>query len=105
MMSWFGKRRKSGQQKQGAEPPSVRQPDSLKPDNLKPSAKERVIRVFVSSTFRDMVEDRNELMFHVWPALRKVCRKRAVEFVEVDLRWGIARDRADCKPDLRRTSL
>ena len=32
-----------------------------------PAAKDRVVRVFVSSTFRDMVEDRNELMAHVWP--------------------------------------
>ena len=53
------------------------------------NGKERVVRVFVSSTFRDMVEDRNALMAHVWPALRKLCRERAVEFVEVDLRWGI----------------
>ena len=42
-------------------------------------AKNHVARVFVSSTFRDMVEDRNELMSHVWPALRKLCRERAVE--------------------------
>lgn len=39
-----------------------------------PSGKERVIRVFVSSTFRDMIEDRNELMSQVWPALRRLCR-------------------------------
>ena len=38
----------------------------------------------------DMIEDRNELMAQVWPALRKVCRGRTAEFVEVDLRWGVA---------------
>ena len=47
------------------------------------TTKDRVIRVFVSSTFRDMIEDRNELMAQVWPALRRLCRGRAVEFVEV----------------------
>src|ERR1035441_285632 len=58
------------------------------------TSKDRVIRVFVSSTFRDMIEDRNELMAQVWPALRRVCRGRAVEFVEVDLRWGVTEEQA-----------
>jgi hypothetical protein len=44
----------------------------------------RVIRVFVSSTFRDMVEERDELMTHAWPELRRFCRERQVELVEVD---------------------
>ena len=43
------------------------------------AAKDRVVRVFVSSISRDMVQDRNELMSHVRPALRKLCRDRAVE--------------------------
>ena len=50
---------------------------------------DRTIRVFVSSTFRDMVEDRDALMTHAWPELRRFCRERDVEVVEVDLRWGI----------------
>ena len=65
------------------------------------AAKDRVIRVFVSSTFRDMIEDRNELMAQVWPALRKVCRGRAVEFVEVDLRWGVTEEQSQRKETLR----
>jgi nephrocystin-3 len=65
------------------------------------AAKERVVRVFVSSTFRDMVEDRNELMAQVWPALRKICRGRSVEFVEVDLRWGVTEEQAQRKETLR----
>ena len=63
--------------------------------------KDRVVRVFVSSTFRDMVDDRNELMSHVWPALRKVCHARGVEFVEVDLRWGITEEQSQRKETLR----
>ncbi len=50
---------------------------------------ERVIRVFVSSTFRDMREDRDELVKRVFPPLRKVCEDRHVTWGEVDLRWGI----------------
>nr|WP_281719832.1 tetratricopeptide repeat protein [Nitrosomonas nitrosa] len=54
----------------------------------------RSIRVFVSSTFLDMKEEREALMSHTWPALRKFCREREVEFVEVDLRWGISEEQS-----------
>jgi len=50
---------------------------------------ERRIRVFVSSTFHDMGGERDELMSQTWPELRRLCREKRVEFVEVDLRWGI----------------
>jgi len=73
------------------------------PANTTPesAAKDRIVRVFVSSTFRDMIEDRNELMAQVWPALRRVCRGRAVEFVEVDLRWGVTEEQSQRKETLR----
>ena len=32
------------------------------------NANSRSIRIFVSSTFRDMVEERDDLMTHAWPA-------------------------------------
>ena len=64
------------------------------------ATKDRVIRVFVSSTFCDMVEDRNEPISHVWPALWKVCHDRAVEFVEVDLRWGVTEEQSQHKGTL-----
>jgi Domain of unknown function (DUF4062)/MalT-like TPR region/NACHT domain len=50
---------------------------------------ERAIRVFVSSTFRDMRAERDELAKRVFPALRKLCEQRGVVWGEVDLRWGI----------------
>ena len=31
-------------------------------------------------------------MAQTWLALRKLCRERSVEFVEVDLRWGITEE-------------
>jgi nephrocystin-3 len=55
----------------------------------------RVIRVFVSSTFRDMHDERDYLVKHGFPELRKRCRERAVEFVEVDLRWGVTEEQAE----------
>lgn len=42
----------------------------------------RSIRVFLSSTFRDMKEEREALVSHTWPALRQFCREPEVEFVE-----------------------
>lgn len=53
------------------------------------------IRVFVSSTFRDMVAERDELATLVWPALRALCEDRAATFTDVDLRWGITREQAE----------
>jgi len=38
----------------------------------------RVIRVFVSSTFRDMKEERDYLVKFVFPALRNLCEHRGV---------------------------
>ena len=51
--------------------------------------KSRVVRVFVSSTFRDMHAEREELIKRVFPQLRKICEQRGVTWGEVDLRWGI----------------
>jgi tetratricopeptide (TPR) repeat protein len=49
----------------------------------------RVVRVFVSSTFRDMRAEREELVKWIFPQLRKLCEARGVTWGEVDLRWGV----------------
>ena len=49
----------------------------------------RSIRVFVSSTFRDMQDERDELVKRVFPAIRRLCESRGVTFAEIDLRWGV----------------
>lgn len=54
----------------------------------------RVVRVFVSSTFRDMQHERDALVKRAFPELRRRCRDRGLEFVDVDLRWGITDDQA-----------
>ena len=60
-----------------------------------PSPKgDRVIRVFISSTFRDMQAERELLVKQVFPELRRVCAERFVTFTEVDLRWGITEEQA-----------
>ena len=54
-----------------------------------PTSVQRVVRVFISSTFRDMQAEREELMKQVFPDLRRICNDRHVELIEVDLRWGV----------------
>ncbi len=49
----------------------------------------RAIRVFLSSTFRDMQAERDELRKRIFPQLRKLCESRGVTWGELDLRWGI----------------
>jgi len=47
------------------------------------------LRVFVSSTFRDLQEEREHLVKKVFPEIRARCRARGITFTEVDLRWGL----------------
>jgi tetratricopeptide (TPR) repeat protein len=54
----------------------------------------RTVRVFLSSTFRDFAEERDLLVRKVFPELRRKCRERQVELVDVDLRWGITEKEA-----------
>jgi nephrocystin-3 len=58
------------------------------------SKEDRAIRVFISSTFRDMMRERDLLVKQVFPALRRICAKRFVTFTEVDLRWGITEEQS-----------
>ena len=58
-----------------------------------PTANRRVrpiIRVFVSSTFSDLVFERNALQQHVWPLLEQLCLKHGFQFHAIDLRWGVS---------------
>lgn len=47
------------------------------------------IRVFISSTFRDMREERNIIVRGVFPLLRRKYKHQCIDITEVDLRWGI----------------
>ena len=53
----------------------------------------RTFRVFVSSTFEDLVEERNALQREVFPVLRQLCEQHGARFQAIDLRWGV-RDEA-----------
>jgi hypothetical protein len=57
-------------------------------------AADRSIRVFISSTFRDMQAERDYLVKFIFPQLRKLCESRGVTWGEVDLRWGVTDEQA-----------
>jgi len=49
----------------------------------------KTVRVFISSTFRDMHAERDHLVRFVFPQLREELLKRRINLVDVDLRWGV----------------
>ncbi|MCX8511920.1 MAG: DUF4062 domain-containing protein [Chthoniobacteraceae bacterium] len=55
----------------------------------------REMRVFLSSTFRDMEAERAHLIKNVFPRVRTACRSRQVGFTEIDLRWGVTEEDAN----------
>lgn len=55
----------------------------------------RTVRVFVSSTFRDMHAERHALVRVVFPALRERLSRHRVHLIDVDLRWGVTREQAE----------
>ena len=49
----------------------------------------RTVRVFISSTFKDMQAERDHLVRFVFPKLREELLARRIHLVDVDLRWGV----------------
>ena len=56
---------------------------------------DRVIRIFVSSTFRDFNQERELLVRETFAKLRRRARERDVELVDIDLRWGITPEQSE----------
>ena len=54
----------------------------------------RTVKVFLSSTFRDMHAERDHLIKFTFPALREKLLPHRVELYDIDLRWGITEDEA-----------
>ncbi len=61
----------------------------------------RHLRIFISSTFRDMQQEREELVKHVFPRIKKIARERFVEITEVDLRWGVTPEQSESGESLK----
>ncbi len=55
----------------------------------------KTVRVFISSTFRDMHAERDHLVKVVFPALREKLEKHRVHLIDIDLRWGVTKEQAE----------
>src|ERR1043165_4821592 len=55
----------------------------------------KTVRVFISSTFRDMHAERDHLIKVVFPKLQQWCEQRRLHLVDIDLRWGVTEAEAN----------
>ncbi|GFS15505.1 peptidase inhibitor 16 [Elysia marginata] len=55
----------------------------------------KTLRVFFSSPFGGMEEEREELTRKYFPHFQHACNVRGVQFVPVDMRWGITSEASD----------
>jgi telomerase protein component 1 len=55
----------------------------------------KTVRVFISSTFRDMHAERDHLVKVTFPALREKLLPFRVELYDIDLRWGVTKEQAE----------
>ena len=53
-----------------------------------------VCRIFFSSPFNGMEGEREELTRRYWPAITSLCRSKGIQFVPVDMRWGITMEQS-----------
>lgn len=54
----------------------------------------KTVRIFISSTFKDMHSERDYLVNVIFPRLREFCHNKGLELLDVDLRWGITEQEA-----------
>ncbi|KAJ8397340.1 hypothetical protein AAFF_G00438890 [Aldrovandia affinis] len=59
-----------------------------------PKLRWRAVRVFISSTFRDMHGERDILVRSVFPELRRRAAPHCLYLQEVELRWGVTEEEA-----------
>ena len=50
---------------------------------------QKTFRVFISSTFNDLQEERNILQNEVFPEIKSYCKLFGYDFEPIDLRWGV----------------
>ncbi|PKO13051.1 MAG: hypothetical protein CVU39_21175 [Chloroflexi bacterium HGW-Chloroflexi-10] len=58
------------------------------------SQSSRTFRVFISSTFSDLKEERDALQKTVFPRLRDLAMAHGCRFQAIDLRWGVSEEAA-----------
>jgi len=68
-------------------------------------AKWQTVRVFISSTFRDMHAERDHLVRFVFPELKEKCCKHRVNLIDVDLRSCDFNPLVDCIEETKRQAV
>lgn len=58
------------------------------------------VRVFISSTFRDMHSERDILVRSVFPELRRRAAPHCLYLQEVELRWGVTEEESERASEL-----
>jgi len=61
----------------------------------------KTFRLFVSSTFSDLKEERNALQKKVFPELRTLCLQYGFRFQAIDLRWGVSQEASQNQETMR----
>jgi len=56
------------------------------------SRRDLTFRVFVSSTFSDLVEERDILQKRAFRNLSDFCKRHGAQFQAIDLRWGVSEE-------------
>ena len=57
----------------------------------------KLIRLFVSSTFTDFMEERDILNRQVFPKIEAYCKSRGYTFQAVDLRFGVSKSAVEAQ--------
>lgn len=55
----------------------------------------QTVRVFISSTFRDMHAERDHLVEVVFPSLREKLEPHRIYLVDIDLRWRATKEQGE----------
>ncbi|KAK2822733.1 hypothetical protein Q5P01_022798 [Channa striata] len=66
--------------------------NGVTPAPVSPKLRWRGVRVFISSTFRDMHAERDVLVRSVFPELRRRAAPHCLYLQEVELRWGVTEE-------------
>lgn len=55
----------------------------------------QVVKIFFSSPFGGMEEEREELTRRYFPSIHHLCNSHGLQFAAVDLRWGITAESSE----------
>lgn len=55
----------------------------------------QTFRVFFSSPFKGMEDEREELTRRYVPQIQHMCSEKGLQFVAVDMRWGITKEASE----------